>query len=561
MSKEKYNKRITDIAIRANNMRYIFVNSQFSVDGSFRHTPELMLEGINTAIANEQMFESLDESLARDIISMGQESIRDYQSQHGVLPRDEVLASAHKSLENMLYHDTKKAGEKTTAGMMLESIDKSLSTTQGIEINAKMAGLILPTALSTETLDAISMVPATTDEIEIFKVERKTASNFGDMKKGTVIDSSVVGQYSQMRQRFPLPAPKQPDGKTTDFAFDTATDLVNTKEPMPVRQGSVAIYINHVKVARDLDTQDGIFAKLSATNTLQGDVDYDAGKITFKTGTALEAGTQIHVEFEIDIETKPELIPEIENSMSSKRIRPSQNALAATQSIQAMFALSREYGLDLQSMQMSQLRDFLSAEKTNRHLADINFATTSMDVFNVWTPVDGDWKLHRELLREAFLSVSQKILGKTNTCGMIGMYAGISASTLIKAMGSQFFTPAPNYRQVNKVHFAGTLFGMWKVFECPHTIDEDEILCYGRGDNHLEAGYVAGDAVPATMYTHAIGRNLKAANTIWELAYGEVNPFNGQDYFYKLKLINEPVVNPPAADADTTTSKKVKAAA
>ncbi|MFH4347145.1 hypothetical protein WAJ13_22065, partial [Acinetobacter baumannii] len=83
---------------------------------------------------------------------------------------------------------------------MLESIGQSLSTSEGVEIRAKMVGLVLPVLLETATLDAVTMIPAGANEVEIFKVYRRTGSNFGDFAAGTEIDQATVGQYSSMRQ-------------------------------------------------------------------------------------------------------------------------------------------------------------------------------------------------------------------------------------------------------------------------------------------------------------------------------------------------------------------------
>ncbi|MGL1489928.1 hypothetical protein ACSTJH_03970, partial [Vibrio parahaemolyticus] len=150
-----------------------------------------------------------------------------------------------------------------------------------------------------------------------------------------------------------------------------------------------------------------------------------------------------------------------------------------------------------------------------------------------------DWRLHRERLNEVLLNVSTKILQATRTTGMTGIFAGTGASTILKSLGAPYFVAPANYQQKNAIHYAGKLFGMWKVFECPVVIGTNDMLCYGRGSSHSEAGYVAGDAIAATMYTHPIGKGLVASNTLYELAYGEIHPFDGENYFYRVKLIDE----------------------
>jgi hypothetical protein len=190
-------------------------------------------------------------------------------------------------------------------------------------------------------------------------------------------------------------------------------------------------------------------------------------------------------------------------------------------------------------MQMSHMRNLLAAEKSYQHLTEMNFVCTRERTFNYYTPTGEDWKLHRERLHEELLAISSEILDVTKVTGLKGLYCGVTAANVIKTLGAPHFIPAANYRETNDIHYCGKLFGVWKVFQAPVVIGANEILCYGRGVSHSEAGYVAGDAIPATMYNHPIGANLRARNTLYELSYGEVHPFDGQDYFYRLKLVEQ----------------------
>jgi len=185
------------------------------------------------------------------------------------------------------------------------------------------------------------------------------------------------------------------------------------------------------------------------------------------------------------------------------------------------------------------MRNTLAAEKSQRHLTDMKFVTYKEETFNIYTPDGEDWRMKRERLHEVLLSISQKILADTKVTGMTGMFAGSYAATILKSLGAPHFIPPANYRESNSIHYAGRLFGVWKVYQAPIVLDAGEIICYGRGASHSEAGYVAGDAIAATMYTHPIGANMRARNTLYELAYGEVHPYQGEEYFYRLNIIDE----------------------
>lgn len=542
--KQNFNKRIAAIAGGAQAMRNLCIESQFdSKTGEYlghdddRRRFDAMLE----AIGNEPIFANIDQEHAVSIVSGAQSAIRDYEQTHGELPRDEVLASGYQTMSNMLMLEGANS-EGGLGQMMMESIGQSLSTSQGVEIRAKMVGLVLPVLLETATTDAVTMMPAGSTEVEIFKVYRRTGSNFGDFAKGVEIDQSTVGQYTNMRQRYEFVEEQRPDGTRKTYTFNTKTDLVNTKVEIPFSKTSVSLWVDRRRVCRDLDAGGGMMSGLIELNgvkyIINCEIDYTKGKITATADKPLPAEAELHAEFEVDIESAPEFIPTIDHDMDSRILRPRQRAVAADATIQAMFTMQREFGQDLKSMQMSHMRNTLASEKATGHLIDMNFACRKEESFNIYVANGEDWKLHRERLNELLLSVSTKILKATKTTGLTGIFAGTYACNILKSLGAPHFIAPANYRQKNAIHYAGRLFGMWKVYECPNVIGEDEMLCYGRGSSHSEAGYVAGDAISAIMYSHPIGKNLRASNTLYELSYGEIHPFNGEDYFYRVKLID-----------------------
>lgn len=541
--KQNFNKRIAAIAGGAQAMRNLCIESQFDPKtGEYLgHDDGRRFDAMLEAVGNEPMFANVDQEHAVSIVSGAQSAIRDYEQTHGELPRDEVLASGYQTMSNMLMLEGANS-EGGLGQMMMESIGQSLSTSQGVEIRAKMVGLVLPVLLETATTDAVTMMPAGSTEVEIFKVYRRTGSNFGDFAKGTEIDQSTVGQYTNMRQRYAFADAQLPDGTRKTYIFNTKTDLANTKVEIPFSKTSVSLWVDRRRVCRDLDSGSGMmsgFIELDGVKyIINCEIDHTAGKITATADKPLPDEIELHAEFEVDIESAPEFIPTIDHDMDSRILRPRQRAVAADATIQAMFTMQREFGQDLKSMQMSHMRNTLASEKATGHLVDMNFACRKEETFNIYVANGEDWKLHRERLNELLLSVSTKILQATKTTGLTGIFAGTYACNILKSLGAPHFIAPANYRQKNAIHYAGRLFGMWKVYECPNVIGEDEMLCYGRGSSHSEAGYVAGDAIAATMYSHPIGKNLRASNTLYELSYGEIHPFNGEDYFYRVKLID-----------------------
>ncbi|MCG6387501.1 hypothetical protein [Vibrio fluvialis] len=541
--KTTFHQRVGQIAELSSRMRNLCVESQFDAKtGLFLEHDADRRQGILSAIGNEAMFESMSDQAKIGTVTAMQSAVRDYERTYGELPRDEIFASAFQTVENMMLLEG-RAEKGSVGSMMLESIGNSLSESTGVEIRARMVGLVLPVLLETATLDAVTMIPAGANEAEIFKVYRRAGSNFGGYKAGDLIDQTTLGQYTSMKQRYAFKADQLPDGTKTEFVFDTKTDLPNTNFAIPFKKGSASVWVNRKRVAREAvmgqTTLVGTAVIADINYTINVAVDRTAGKMTVSPTSVLPAGVELYAEFEVDIESKPELIPIIDHDMDSRTLYPSQNVVAADATVQAMFTMQREFNTDLKSMQMSHMRNTLAAEKSQRHLEDFKFITYKEETFNIYTPSGEDWRMQRERLHEVLLHISQKILAATNTTGMTGMYAGGFAANILKSLGAPHFIAPANYRETNAVHYAGKLFGVWKVYQAPVVLEPGEIICYGRGASHSEAGYVAGDAIAATMYTHPIGANLKARNTLYELAYGEVHPFDGEEYFYRLNIIDE----------------------
>ncbi|PMS91979.1 hypothetical protein [Vibrio parahaemolyticus] len=556
-AKTRFNKQQDDINSRAGQMYNLCINSQFDPETGEVLDDLARINNIPTVAANYPMFESISPEHQQFIISGAQTAIREYEETFGEFPRADIMASAHKAMENMLLLEGRN--EKGTLGeMMLESLGQTFDTnSDNIEIRARTVGVILPVLLSTATLDAVTLLPGDANEVEIFKIRRRTGTSFGDFKAGTEIDQLAVGQYSSMRQRYPFVEGQQPDGSKTEFTFTSKTDLANTTEEIPFNKKSVSLFVNRKKIARDLDGAEnsfmGKFDVDGTTVTITCDVNYDTGTLTVSTGgIALPTGTLLDAEFEVDIEKRPDLIPTIEYDMEGKKIRPFQRAIAADATIQSMFTMQREFNIDIKSMQQGHLRNVIAAEKSQGHLRDMNYACTRETTFNIYVEPGEEWRGHRQRLQETLLNVSEEILKTTKVTGMTGLYAGRSASTIIKTLGAPDFIAPANYKQTNDIHYAGKLFGVWKVFEAPIVIGDFELLCYGRGSSYNEAGYVAGDAIPATLYTHPILPNLRARDTLYELSYGEIHPYDGELYFYRVKLIDE---------APTVESEELPAAA
>lgn len=513
-------------------------------NGALIQDANTRLSAIAAAAAGQPMFDALGDQ-AGMVATAWATAINCYFDAYDAMPPKELLASAAQSLANITVDVDGAKGVK-----MLDSVRASLSTTEGIEIRAKQAALILPTLLMCATSDAVTYIPAQANECEIFEIKRVAGSNFGDYKLGDVLDNSAYGQYSSLNQIYAFPAGEQPDGALKAFVYDSANAGFNVAAPF--KKGSVKVWLDGAIVATEVAGQTG---KVYGTTTIGGNevvingtITAASGKVELTTSVALGAGQLMLLEYDVDIEKAPELIPLIGNDMTSYLLRPHESVLAVEHNIQSYWTMNREYGIDYRSMQMSELRNYLAYEKDVRNLRKMILAISKTYTFDLKVEAGQYFKEHYETLHKLLLVISQEMQAKTEVSGLVGLYCGPQASAVIKSLGAPHFQMVEGYRQVNRVHYVGKLFGQFKIFEVPVEIEvikgvpqtklgTFDCLCYARGDGHAEAGIVVGDAVPATIYSHNVNAALKDRNTIWELAYCDIHPNQGGRYFARLSMI------------------------
>lgn len=541
--KQNYAARMAAINTDSELVRNICVDAMFDQSG-FIKDDAARFSAVAASAATHPLFESLGEHAGAVAVAWGS-AIQEFYDCYGSLPSDEVLASAAQTLRNITTGLTDNGSVK-----MLESIGTSLSTSDGVEIRAKQAGLILPVMLMAATSDAVTYIPAQANETEIFELRRIAGNTFGDYTAGEEIGMFSNGQYASMNQVYPFLDAQQPDGIKKTYQYDSTTAGFQVK--VPFKKGSVKLMANRKVVAEEVESQSGkLYGSVvvgGAEIVINGTLTYAAGIADVSTATELPAGLKLWLEFDIDIEKQAELIPTITHDMDSWKLKPHQSVIAAEHTIQAYWTMNREFSLDMRSMQMNHLRNYLAYEKDLRNLRKMLIATTDTATFPLTVPDGLKPTEHYESLNQILLVLSQAMLVRTKVSGLVGLFAGAAACAVIKSLDKTFFEIAPNYKQVPRIHYVGKLFGQFKVFEVPVEIEaikgvaetklgDWDCLCYARGEQHTQAGIVAGDAVPATLFSHETNKQLVDRNTLWELSYCDIHPNDGGRYFTKLTFV------------------------
>ncbi|WP_051328407.1 hypothetical protein [Desulfatirhabdium butyrativorans] len=530
---QQYHERVADITTKAQHMKECLLAPV--VDGSTGQIIEdrrIRDERLKAAMKGS-IFEACGKGSGA-IQSTASLALQSYCNRRGAMPSDELLASAYNAMQNLLAVTSGKANAEL--GPIFESAAE-MSSTDGILMRDRMVALILPVMLNSIVSNIVSFIPGQFNQSEIFKIWRMAGSTFGDLTLGERLDWDYTGQYSSMDQRHLAGTGDGSDtGSSDEFEFDSATAFGTA---MPFKKKSIKIIHDGNIVARDdgNGALSGTFLVGATPVTVTGTVNYTSGNINPLFSVAPANGIKIYVAMDIDIEKDPTLIPLVTTEMDSRVLYPHESAIAADVTLQALWALRREYNLNADAMAMSAMRNLLSADKDRKVLRDLYFFAKGEETWDK-DAADGatDIGFYYKGLLEALLTIDSTLVNRTGTSGLVAIIADKVSAAIFKAMPAQYFQPVPNYKSVPQPHYVGRLYGMWDLYEDPQKTPTLQCLCCAKGRGIGEAGYVMGDAIPAMAFRHAIQRDLTYKNTLWELAYRDLQPFDGREYFMNLTI-------------------------
>ena len=531
---EQYNKRITEILENANHMKESLLKPVIDESsGGFISDARTRFERLE-AVTENSIFEMAGKQGAM-IQSTASNAIRAYCNQRGVNPSDEMLASAYQSIFNVLSLTSGNNAKKQIGGLIFES---GMSNTEGILMRDRLVALILPVMLQSITSSIVTHIPGQFNQSEIFNIKRIAGSTFGDFTAGDSLDFDYAGQYSNMDiRKLAGTGDGSATGSSNEFDWDSNTKIYGGSgtSVWPMKKKSVRVLHDRNVVAQDngAGALFGSFVVGGSTVNVTGTVNYDDGTIHPVFSVAPALGIEIHVLFDVNIEKDPSLIPLVDHEMDSRVLYPHESAIAADVHLQALWGIKREYNLNAENMAMTAMRNLLAADKDRKRLSDMYFFAKDERSW-VRTIPDGIYfQEYYETMRMTLSEISAVLMARTGRSGLVGIVADKDSSVIFR--NSRDFTPAPGYQQKPQPHYCGKLFDVYDLYEDPQGTSY-ESLCFAKGINHGESGYVAGDAIPAISFNHTIQRDLIYKNTLWELAYRDLNPFDGRDWFMKFKM-------------------------
>ncbi len=512
---EKYFAQQREIALRASNVKKTLVDPFRQDNGEFMDCSDSKkIGGILESAIKGTGYEGIEEGAM--IAGVHSRALRQYEMVHKHMPGDDLLASCSKAIENVL-----------NGGGILEAAD--MSTTDGVLMRNRLVSLVLPVHLQTISSNFVTYIPGEFNQSEFYRIKRVAGSNFGDLSKGDIIEWTYEGVYSAMDQRALIGTG---DGSKKQFTFSTATAYGTA---YPFKKKRCRVWADRKVVAED--NGDGAllgqYDVNGTTVTVSGSITYTTGVAEVNFTTAPAAGIEVHFGYDVDIENDPTLIPRVDHQMWSKVLYPHEGAIAGNATIQALWALRREIGQDIDNLTMQALRNLLAADKDKKHLRDMWFHCKNEVQWDRSVPTALTKMEHYESVSLPLLEVDTLLRKQNGVSGLVGMIGGSQAVNLFRSLKNDIFEPAPGFRSQPQPHYVGRVFGQWDLF-CNPYMDGNSLLCYAKGPDHGQTAYVVGDAVPAQTFRHPILGDLIQKATMWELAYRDMQPFDGEKYLCKL---------------------------
>lgn len=541
--------RVEEINNRAARVMAFTVDIQRDAKGTLITDQNELARAATESASKDPMFENVDRRFVRQVATGWASAMIDFEKRNGCLPPADVLANAQRCTENLMLEAANDKHEGSGSAMF-ESVAADMRTSDGVMRLAQYVALILPASLGAATSDACTFVPCDRDKADIYELLNIAGTEFGSFKKGDELHMQRAGVYAQLKRFYIFPEAAQPDGTKKVFTFKIS-DLEGKN--MPIKSGRTKLLINR-RMSKVDDGDGNLYFNDTDANgnafSANCKVDYDKGTIAVTFIEAPAAGTELTAQVEINIEKAPELIPVINQTMRSYSVSPSQYVIASEHTVMSASDASREFGLNMASIQFTAMRNWLSHEQDMMRLRTMAFHCVRNYVFDIALPEAQQYESWVGLIRHQLSQMSTDMVNRTRKVGIRGGFAGGDAANFIKSLPPQYFTMDPDYVQTPHIQYIGLLFGIYRIYEVPNLVcdqlsetgcnfDRSDILFYGRGEQIGEAGLISGDAVPAIPYVHETNPSLVNRTTLWGSALNEMHPRNGENYFAKLTLTNK----------------------
>ena len=382
-----------------------------------------------------------------------------------------------------------------TTAIMLENTDTYMSrmdeTTKVVNLgNFVDYGLGIVSALMPSLIaqDIVSVQPLQGRTGEVWFMDFKYGSNKGNIKAGDDMFSSLTGPNQNANTHF---SDEVIDGEMLGDADGTATTYTFYANYTPIKKTTFTVTDG---VNQWTANEAGV---ISGTGIAAGStVDFNSGKITLKFSAAPANTVDFTADYEFDMLSGTNTLPEVDLTLSSSPIQARPRKLRAKWLFDAAFELQKVHGVDADVELTIALASEVRHEIDGEIMNDL-FAKAALTGYT-WSktrPSEITFKDHKDTFNDLLTEMSNDIFAATKRAQGNFLVAGMGVCNIIETLEN--FVPAGSGIATGP-HFIGTLAGKYKVYKNPYYANNNFLMGY-KGGSYLEGGYIYAPFLP--LYT------------------------------------------------------------
>lgn len=393
--------------------------------------------------------------------------------------------------------------EKATVAICLENTDKWMrrmdEVTRTVNVGSfinygfELISAVMPSLIANQI---VSIQPQTRRNGEVFFLEFLYGTTRGNITAGDTMFSAIAAGNANTYYSSQLDIEEN-----IGVGNGGAGPYNGTVNTIPIVAGSFA-----PTDGTETFTDDGA-GTLTGSAGGTGTINYITGVFSITFGAVVPVATVISCTYDIDFEQNPELIPEVDISITSEATRAYDRALRAQYSIGAAYDMESAFGrvadAELKAALASEIRQEIDGTICNQLAAQalstgFPWSRTPPDPSIPW--VDHKWSFYDQ----SVIPGSNAIFSATRRAQATFIVAGINVCNVIEALTPQFQrggTPQPG------PHYIGTLNGI-RIYKDPFYPANQYVMGY-KGNMFLEAGYIYAPYMPLYVSRTAVLDDLR----------------------------------------------------
>lgn len=403
-----------------------------------------------------------------------------------IRPYLEAIRAAKPKISDKVLEDTAIVLENTRKWMRgLSETTSSSAIGSFIHHGYELIAAVMPNLLAH---DYVSVQPTTRKTAEFFYLDFQYGTSKGSITSGDTLfgwaQSGQGGEQYYTSTRVNNELIGTGDGGHTHYEY--------TLRQIPVASlitNGIGTTVEHFNDP----TGTGV---LVGTAGGSGTLDYDTGELVLDFHANVGNLVPIRASYNINFETNPDNIPEINLVVSGTSVDVEDRKLRAIYTLDAAYDMEQSHGRSVDADLSNALASAIRAEIDGKIFYDLyNGAYEDIGVWNRNTPLGTTWRDWKFSFLGVIKAASNQILKNTRRVEGNFIVAGVDVCTVIEDLEGRFRRTAS--KALPGPHVIGTLDDM-PVIKNPYFSDKTYLVGH-KGDSMIDTGYLYGPYMP--LYT------------------------------------------------------------